>query len=220
MPLEKSVFKALSVNSKRRMDRNKKARKADEKMEMNTNAPSIFNQSPEDQQSATANRQETDTHSSIVGATAEDTPEQIANPGIDLPISTFLSEDPGHTAAEKSTTAASKDEQAPPFSLPEQRFTASWTFEEQTQAQAQKRAKRRTRKSQTRVKEDVKISPSRPSPAAMRQSGTPRLMRDERRRVVMERPSVWEDVALVIFLLVAVAALLWVVYEGVDRFWS
>jgi hypothetical protein len=45
-------------------------------------------------------------------------------------------------------------------------------------------------------------------------------MRDERRRVVMERPSVWEDVALVIFLLVAVAALLWVVHEGVDRFWN
>jgi hypothetical protein len=219
MPLEKSVFKALSVNSKRRMDRNKKARKADEKMEMNTNAPSIFNQSPEDQQSATADRQETDTHSSIVGATAEDTPEQIANPGIDLPISTFLSEDPGHTAAEESTTA-SKDEQAPPFSLPDQRFTASWTFEEQTQAQAQKRAKRRTRKSQTPVEEEGKISPYWPSPAAMRQSGTPRLMRDERVRVVMERPNVWEDVASVIFLIAAVAALLWVVYEGMDRFWN
>ena len=35
----------------------------------------------------------------------------------------------------------------------------------------------------------------------------------------METPSVWEDVALVVFMMVAAAGLVWIVYEGVDRFW-
>ena len=130
------------------------------------------------------------------------------------------------TQAETSTSTPENghNEHSPPFSLPEQRFTSSWTFEEQTQALGQKQAKRRTRKSQTGVKKaakgQVKISPCRPSPSKSAVLSTPRVMRDERTRVVMETPSVWGDVALVVFLIVAVAALVWIVYEGVDRFWN
>ena len=38
----------------------------------------------------------------------------------------------------------------------------------------------------------------------------------------MDRPGLWEwrEVVLVVCLVVTVAALLWVVYEGVDRFWD
>lgn len=189
--------------------------KSTKEMEMNPRALSIFNRRLEDQESSPIEHQERDAELSTVAAMmdlAANSPTPSNLPEIRAPEG---------TEEAKDLTSAPECEQPPAFSLPKHRFTASWNFtgqsdQSQEQAHGAKWAKRRTRKSQTPAKNDVKIPQCRFAPA----SCTSRPVQATRAKVVMETPSVWEDGFLIAFLVAAFVALLWVIYEGADWYWD
>lgn len=113
-----------------------------------------------------------------------------------------------HNKLETSPTPVGDD--ISDFFLTEQRFKASWGFENLTN----KRPKRRMRKS---TEGHASTPVKRTSPSNVKTPLSPSVRKEV---MMMERPSIWMDVGLILLVLGVIAGLLWVIYDGVDRFWE
>lgn len=116
------------------------------------------------------------------------------------------------------------------FELAEQRFKESWNFDStdatpeartSTPESASGRPKRRIRASlEGRTSTPIKLSRTpakKPSPASRRPARRSLTMPEE---VIMERPSAWMDLLVMLLSAIIATVVSWVIFVGVDMFWE